>query len=272
MRLYLDTEFVEDGRTIDLISIALVSESGQEFYRQNSQADFRRANEFVVEHVLPQLWPCPRGIAGARHVYGLCADKTCVWRPKRLIRDELHLWVREQTVSPYAGTEGTRGTYEPPEFWGYYADYDWVALCQLFGAMGDLPREWPVYCRDIKQYADDLLGPQSLNLDELVPIAQEHSALADARWNREAHEYLMKFERSFYPVGDRRYSIHAGREVSGAVDQEPQGVRSLEKEVRGYPGGEDTSGEDLQRGGGEVVITPEDYAKALNTEVRYPDG
>ncbi len=38
-----------------------------------------------------------------------------------------------------------------PEFWAYYADYDWVVLCQLFGTMMDLPAHWPMFCMDIKQ-------------------------------------------------------------------------------------------------------------------------
>jgi hypothetical protein len=75
---------------------------------------------------------------------------------------------------------------EKPEFWGYYADYDWVVLCQLFGTMVDLPKGWPMYCRDIKQLCDSLGNPK-------LPVEgkDEHHALADARWNRSAYEFLM---------------------------------------------------------------------------------
>lgn len=34
------------------------------------------------------------------------------------------------------------------------ADYDWVVLCQLYGTMMDLPKGWPMYCRDVKQLCD----------------------------------------------------------------------------------------------------------------------
>ena len=37
----------------------------------------------------------------------------------------------------------------------YYADYDWVALCQLYGRMLDLPGRWPMFCRDLKQLSCD---------------------------------------------------------------------------------------------------------------------
>src|SRR4029077_17890728 len=77
------------------------------------------------------------------------------------------------------------------EFWGYYADYDWVAICQLFGRMIDLPKGWPKYCRDLKQWADDLGNPKLPKQS-----TDEHSALADAQWNKQAWEFLSSLEAS----------------------------------------------------------------------------
>jgi hypothetical protein len=42
-----------------------------------------------------------------------------------------------------------------PEFYGYYADYDWVAFCWLFGKMITLPKGFPMYCIDLKQELDE---------------------------------------------------------------------------------------------------------------------
>jgi hypothetical protein len=75
---------------------------------------------------------------------------------------------------------------ENPEIWGYYCDYDWVAFCQLYGTMMDLPKGWPMYCLDIKQLCVSLGDPR---LPEQG--VAEHNALADARWNRTAWEFLM---------------------------------------------------------------------------------
>lgn len=48
------------------------------------------------------------------------------------------------------------GTYKmKPEFYGYYSDYDWVAFCWLFGKMIDLPKGFPMYCKDLKQMLDE---------------------------------------------------------------------------------------------------------------------
>jgi len=70
------------------------------------------------------------------------------------------------------------------EFWGYYADYDWVVFCWLFGTMMDLPNNFPMYCKDLKQLADDIGKPKFEEPDG------EHNALVDAIWNEELHKYL----------------------------------------------------------------------------------
>ena len=39
MRYFLDTEFIEDGKTIDLLSIGIVAEDGRELYLQNVECN-----------------------------------------------------------------------------------------------------------------------------------------------------------------------------------------------------------------------------------------
>jgi hypothetical protein len=148
MRIFFDTEFIEDGKTIDLISIGLVREDGREYYAQAAECDRSKAGKWVTENVLPHLTP------GTIPRFQIAGD----------IRD-------------FCG--------EKPEFWGYYADYDWVVLCQLFGTMMDLPKGWPKYCRDIKQWCDSLGNPRLPD-----QLQNEHHALIDARWNRQAYEFL----------------------------------------------------------------------------------
>lgn len=45
-----------------------------------------------------------------------------------------------------------------------------------------------MYCNDIKQLATMM---RVSNLDIIVSNEQEHNALADAKWNKKAYEYLM---------------------------------------------------------------------------------
>lgn len=146
MKIWLDTEFIEDGKTIDLVSIGMVREDGATYYAETNDYIPGKADEWVKENVLAHLH---RGDA---------------IKPRDVIARE---------IIEFAG--------ENPEFWAYYADYDWVVLCQLFGRMVDLPEGWPMFCRDIKQWCVDLGNPK-------LPTqsSTEHHALEDARWNREA--------------------------------------------------------------------------------------
>lgn len=161
----LDTEFIEDGRTIDLLSIGIVAEDGRTLYKQNVTCDLSKANAWVKEHVLPQLVQCPRGTQNDHQVmlsFGdSCAYGDCPWLFRPGIRDAILKFIAYNTK---------------PIFWGYYSAYDWVVLCQLFGAMMDLPHGWPMYCCDLRQHLDSVGSPISQPGD--IP----HNALSDALW------------------------------------------------------------------------------------------
>jgi len=154
MRFFFDTEFIEDGRTIDLLSIGIVAEDGRELYLENANADFRQADPWVRENVFTSM----------------------LWTPA-VQRDGLEI---QHEVRLFCDPE----EYGKPEFWAYYADYDWVVLCQLFGRMVDLPKGWPKFCLDFKQRLvehGDL--PIQKPSDE-----HAHNALEDARWLKSAFE------------------------------------------------------------------------------------
>lgn len=138
MKVYFDTEFIEDGHTIDLLSIGMVREDGQEYYAEPEETDRSRASDWVRVNVLPSL--------------------TGPTKPRDTIAAEL---------VEFAGRR--------PEFWAWYADYDWVALCQLYGTMMDLPDGWPMYCRDFKQVCDE--RGLTVSQDD-----SNHNALGDALW------------------------------------------------------------------------------------------
>jgi hypothetical protein len=150
VRWFLDTEFNEDGRTIDLISVAMVSEDGREYYAHSSEYDVGNCNEWVRANVLPHVAKVPP-------------------IPRHQIAADI------RTLVLHSG--------QRPEFWAYFADYDWVALCQLYGPMIALPSGFPFYCRDLKQLMDE----RGIKKDALPKQAEaEHDALADARWVRDA--------------------------------------------------------------------------------------
>ncbi len=73
-----------------------------------------------------------------------------------LTQDNRHTYDLWQIGNALIGFMG-----EKPEIWAYYADYDWVALCQIFGTMLELPDGWPMYCRDVKQLCDERGNPRN---------------------------------------------------------------------------------------------------------------
>jgi hypothetical protein len=152
-RYFYDCEFIEDGRTVDLVSIGVVDEHGREFYAVSTEFDDARAVPWVRRHVLDKL-PSP-------------ADPA--WRSRERIRDDLYAFL----VEPVRGRPG-----EGLELWAWYAAYDHVVLAQLWGAMPALPREIPRFTKELRQLWDDRGRPQ-------LPLAgaDQHDALADARHN-----------------------------------------------------------------------------------------
>jgi len=149
MKIWFDTEFIEDGNTIDLISIGMAREDGAGLYLESSECDFSRADLWVKENVIA-------------HLSGNTTTRADIARQ----------------VRSFAG--------DAPEFWAYYADYDWVVLCQLYGRMIDLPTGWPMYCRDLKQSADE----RGVDLST-IPNLQEHNAHSDAKWCRDAYRAMI---------------------------------------------------------------------------------
>jgi hypothetical protein len=73
------------------------------------------------------------------------------------------------------------------ELWAYYSAYDHVVLCQLFGAMSDLPAGVPMLTEDVQQHWKWFGGGKPLP-DEPWKL---HHAMDDARWTRDA----------FYAIG-----------------------------------------------------------------------
>jgi hypothetical protein len=136
---------------------------GREFYAESSEVDWSKASLWTLQNVRPQL------------------------DGKGMGRVDIGYAVRKFTDGD-----------EHPVFWGYFPDYDWVAFNWLFGHMDELPFHYPQLCLDIKQWAIELGNPE-------LPQQQgaRHHALSDARWTRDAWEFLARLD----PVAGERRAI-----------------------------------------------------------------
>jgi hypothetical protein len=160
MKVFYDSEFLEDGETINLISIAFVAEDGREYYAANADMDWDRirTDKWLMKNVVPQL---PSGWD---------------WKPKAQIAME---------VEEFLLKDGS------PELFAWYSAYDHVAYAQLWGKMIHLPAGLPMYTHDVRSLLDWLVLP---HLHSGLPKQAEgiHDALADARHLKTRYDWMME--------------------------------------------------------------------------------
>src|SRR6266702_8931694 len=114
MLYFMDSEFIEDGKTIGLISIGIVSSDGRELYAQSMEFDASKANEWVAEHVLEKLIQCDGGTRWHHDMYARvgqwCMGRKlacgCPWRTREQIKHEILAFMDAEK-------------YGKPELWGY---------------------------------------------------------------------------------------------------------------------------------------------------------
>jgi len=144
MKFFIDTEFYEKPNSIDLISIGIVSYTGQKFYGEVSDCNKEEVEKdhWLKENVIPNLkyWNYNFMNSTSVQIFNGVKEVVC---QKEYLGQEILAWMEQF------------GNCLKPEFYGYYCDYDWVVFCWLFGRMADLPKHFPMYCKDLKQYKDD---------------------------------------------------------------------------------------------------------------------
>lgn len=231
MKYFFDTEFIEGSQktwwggktkpTIELISIGIVDEAGREYYAVSKDFNLKEAwNRFDLnegsgdqkntppvkvywlrENVLKKIFKGWQEMSSLNASYEFNYENfkgflSCYSKTNNHIAGEIKQFCSTST---------------PPEFYGYYSDYDWVVFCWLFGRMIDLPDGFPMYCRDLKQTMDEAIRMWSPGADFSKPDiykmfkhldgfpaepANAHNALADAQWTRSLHEFLFHPQKS----------------------------------------------------------------------------
>lgn len=189
-RFFVDSEFVDDGSDgrIHLLSLAIVAETQPtgwdprfaEFYAETDLAiDYKRnraPDQWIQDNVVPHL------VRGGDPILKLkdCHGPTLDSRSQDLVMGFLQRRAMGKRI----------------ELWGYYSAYDWVAFCQLFGKMVEIPDDLPKYCVDLKQVA------KFMGVAELAPNdgPTPHHALQDARWIRDQFLALKSFAEGRAPA------------------------------------------------------------------------
>jgi hypothetical protein len=224
----LGIKYGETPFTIDLISIGIVSEDGREYYAISKDFNLKEAwNRFqyaeltafekyhnmgskkvywLRDNVLKPIWI---ELFEQRGKYTKF-DASYAWDEMK--DNEKYVYLKmlllkygktnkqiAEEIQKFCKPNRTYDIEQPitikysevqkPEFYGYYADYDWVVFCWLFGKMIDLPKGFPMYCKDLKQIADEIWEKTGKNTKFKSP-KNEHNALSDAKWNKELYKFL----------------------------------------------------------------------------------
>lgn len=229
---------------MELISIGIVDEDGRTYYAVSSDFDLKAAwnNEWLRDNVLYPIYKELRDIqnesVGERLVYGHLWQffsykslKVLIsWHGKNndqiaaeifnFVNPDLGFHVTGYNNSEFRDPMNPMAVhfekhnvidikehyYAQPEFYAYFADYDWVLLCSLFGCMMQLPPGFPMYCKDLKQYKDEAVekGIYHTNgettkegllivfeaLKDYPLNDNSHNALSDAKWNYKLYKFL----------------------------------------------------------------------------------
>jgi hypothetical protein len=225
MKYFIDTEFIEEFKKplfgkrrhfIDLISIGIVAEDGREYYAVSSDYNYHDADKWVQENVILPIYK-ETIVGDNRNRFDVDRFHKTYGKTNKQIAQEVFEFCTQDTITiEKAKYYDIAYKYKDIEFYAYYADYDWVVFCSLFGRIIDLPKGFPIYCRDLKQSLDtynekvwfpdskkymeetDIQVTKELALSKLKSLdtfpkqENEHSALDDARWDKELYNFLQK--------------------------------------------------------------------------------
>lgn len=172
-RFFYDTEFIDDGRTIELLSIGVVAEDGTEYYAVVDDLELinrAHSHPWLRENVVPFL-----PVAG---VWSSETD-TVQWDQGHpdlgAVRSRAQIAADLRSILAPAGMLGG-----PCELWAWFGAYDHVVLAQLFGRMIDFPPGVPMFTHELVQRWEECGQP----MRPAQASGTQHNALADARWNR----------------------------------------------------------------------------------------
>lgn len=204
MKYFFDTEFIEGFKkpfpwlptigqfnrpyhSIQLISIGIVAEDGREYYAISSEFNPADANPWVKENVIKKLGWLPIRETNKRIAQDIRNFCEPIGYKNISIPSE---------IPPSLQLAVAKEQFDNPEFYAYYADYDWVVFCALFGTMMNLPKGFPMYCKDLKQTLDGKAKSSGFTVEYLkkqhdYPTQEnEHNALDDAKWNYQLYKFL----------------------------------------------------------------------------------
>lgn len=222
MKYFIDTEFIEGfhkplfGKRrhfIDLISIGIKCEDGREYYAISKEFNYKDADEWVKMNVIlpivqesvnkynEQAKRLNMGFKDKpRHldVSAITVVQKFEGKTNAQIASDIVKFIfpsrEECKIEDFREYQKLYGG-DNLQIWGYYADYDWVVFCSLFGRMIDLSKGFPMYCKDIKQLMYEVGLGVEWKRSHCPDPQGEHNALIDARWNKQLYDKIQQVKQ-----------------------------------------------------------------------------
>lgn len=223
--------------TVDIISIGIIADDNQSYYAVSKDFNLKEAWNrvqittgadekpyyWIRENVLKLIYKQLRMRELNQEYNGDVAyfetyytEKVYYKELKRLIakygKSNMEI-AQEIKDFVYRGAECSSGLSQwdkenKIEFYGYYSAYDWVAFCQLYSIMMNIPDGFPWYCIDLKQELDKFIEGDFYRISSTTLIhgnikdhenypkqTNEHNALSDAIWNRDLYRFLESLKK-----------------------------------------------------------------------------
>jgi hypothetical protein len=168
-KIFLDTEFTGLHQHTTLISLALVAETGEEFYAEFTDYDRTQLSDWLNENVLPKLW------LTHNLDFEKVASGTYSTGNSSAIKEAMQIWLAQ---------------FKGIEIWADVLAYDWVLFCELFGGALNIPGNIfyapfdlatalmiKGYIKPAGQFAGDISRYEFAGVDS----GKQHNALEDAR-------------------------------------------------------------------------------------------
>lgn len=202
-KIYFDTEFTGLTQNTTLISIGLVSDTGDQFYAEFTDFDKHQVDGWIYTNVIQKLTV----------INSLESDKdkavfkktnlktgiTAMWVNSHISDVEIkNIELRNNHLYEFAGPKEMIAVYlrawldfikqktgAPSEMHGDHLAYDWVLFCQLFGGAMHIPESVHYIPQDLcTAFRENGINPDTARVDfseydekEVMP----HNSLFDAK-------------------------------------------------------------------------------------------
>lgn len=139
LKIFLDTEFTGLHQSTTLVSLALVAESGEEFYAEFTDYDKQQISLWIEANVISKLF-----LTTENQQYN--SSKMYIKGSKAEVKASLVIWLNQFVIEDNENVQDSHKI----QIWADVPHYDWVLFCDLFG--GPMPSYIHYICVDVATY------------------------------------------------------------------------------------------------------------------------